>query len=183
MSPMRKKQIGVIGSMLDISVNKQAYKVAEELGVGIAKNKAILLYGFEGDFDSLSFIAAKSAEKTGGQTMAFNWGKYRDDKISGVNKLNSMVVQTGMWRGGGREFSFILSCDAVIAVNGGAGTLTEIAIAYQANIPVITLERSGGWSSELADKFLDARESMKILGAKNPKEAVKLALNSTKERK
>lgn len=175
---MRKLQIGIIGSMADIKFAEKIKKLAEDVGSEIAKNNAIVLYGFEGDFESLSLYAAASAEKHGGQTIAFNWGKYRDNEISGVNTLNSMVVQTGLWRGGGREFSFILSCDAVIAIQGGMGTLTEIGIACNANIPVIALENTGGWSSKLANTFIDMRKTVKIHGAKTAKEAVTLAIKA-----
>ena len=74
-----------------------------------------------------------------------------------------------------------MSCDTIIALNGGSGTLTEIAIAYQANIPVVVLESTGGWSEKLGGQFLDARNRMKIEVAKNPKSAVELAIKLVKQ--
>lgn len=175
---MRKVQIGIIGSMLDVKLDKKVLKVADELGKEVAKNNAILLYGFEGDFNSLSYHAAKSAEKNGGLTISFNWGVPGNKATQ--NGPNSIVVQTGMWRGGGREFPFILSCDAVISIHGGAGTLTEIAMAYNADIPVVALENSGGWSSKLANTFIDSRKKLLIRSAETPQQAVALALSSIK---
>jgi len=52
----------------------------------------------------------------------------------------------------------VLACDAVISISGGSGTLTELAIAYQANIPMIALSGFGGWSDELADTYFDQRQ-------------------------
>ena len=75
-----------------------------------------------------------------------------------------------------------MSCDAVIALSGGSGTLTEIAIAYQANIPVVVLENTGGWSEKLAGRYLDARKRIKIEAAKDPKSAVELAIGLAKKR-
>jgi len=61
------------------------------------------------------------------------------------------------------------------------GTLTEIAIAYQANIPVIVLKDTGGWSEKLGGQFLDSRNRIKIEVAENPKVAVELAIKLAKK--
>ena len=45
-----------------------------------------------------------------------------------------------------------------MAISGGSGTLNEITVAYQANIPVVVLGNTGGWSERLAGQYLDARE-------------------------
>lgn len=169
---MKKIKIGVIGSMLDVKINLSLKQIAEEVGRKIAESNAVLLFGFEGDFDSLSEIAAKSTERAGGKTIAFVWG----NKKQNLKGLNSKQVITGQNRGGGREFPFILSCDAIICISGGSGTLMEIAMAYQANIPIIALQKTGGWSGKLANIFLDERKRMKIVGVNTAKEAVATAL-------
>ena len=173
-----KLQIGVIGSMSDTKLSGSLKKRATELGQAIAQNQAILVFGFEGDFDSLSEIAARSAQQAGGQTLAFVWGNKKAD----LKDLDAKQVVTGQQRGGGREFSFILSCDSIICLSGGSGTLMEIAMAYQAGIPVISIKNSGGWSEKLAGKFLDNRKRLKILVANSAKEAVGLALKQTQEK-
>ncbi len=165
---MRKLQIGVIGSMADVKLKNSLKETAKELGREIANSDAILVFGFEGDFDSLSFIAAEAAEEVGGQTVAFTWGSNK----SNLAKLNSMEVVTGQQRGGGREFSLILSCDAVICISGGSGTLMEITMAYQARIPIIAISTSGGWSKQLSNTFLDERKAVRIEEAKTSKEAI-----------
>jgi len=92
-----------------------------------------------------------------------------------------VVIATGLERGGGRELPLVLSCDGIIAISGGSGTLTEIAIAYQANIPVVVLKNSGGWSEKLTGLYLDKRKRMKIESAKTPKEAVKKIISLIKK--
>lgn len=169
---MRKIQIGVIGSMADIRLKDSLKEIARELGREIARNNAVLAFGFEGDFESLSLLAAEAAEEDGGQTLAFTWGSNK----STLDKLNSVTIITGQQRGGGREFSLILSCDAIISISGGSGTLMEMAMAYQAGIPIVVLKNTGGWSQKLADTFLDDRKRMKILSAENANEAVDLVL-------
>ncbi|QQG44003.1 MAG: hypothetical protein HYW86_04025 [Candidatus Roizmanbacteria bacterium] len=169
---MKKLQTGVIGSMGDSKLEQSLIETASELGKEIAKNKATLLFGFEGDFNSLSQIAARSAQDNGGDTVAFLWGNKQID----LGKLKSTRIVSGQNRGGGREFSFILSCDALICIGGGSGTLMEIAMAYQANIPIVVLKNTGGWSEKLANHFLDTRQRLKIIEANNAKHAMEIVI-------
>lgn len=169
---MRKIQVGVIGSMADVKLENSLIEIVKEVGTEIANKGAVLVFGFEGDFDSLSSIAAKRAEEAGGQTLAFAWRSSKSD----LGGLNSTEIVTGQQRGGGREFSLVLSCDCLICINGGSGTLMEMAMAYQAGIPIVALKNSGGWSQKLANKFLDERRKQRIVGVKTAKEAVAMAL-------
>ncbi len=169
---MKKIQIGVMGSMADTKLKQTSISLAKELGSEIAKKGALLVFGYEGDFNSLPEIAALAAEKEGGQTLAFLWG----DNKKIAKDLSSIRIRTGQIRGGGRELPLVLSCDVLICIGGGSGTLTEIAIAYQANIPIVVLANSGGWSQKLAGKFLDARKRVKITAARSAKEAVNIAI-------
>lgn len=169
-------QIGVMGSCSDLTYSKQIERVAEEVGYWIAKNNAIVMFGAEKDFDSLSTAACRGAKKAGGLTVGVTYGKGR--KI--FEKNADVVIACGMERGGGRELALVLSCDAIITINGGSGTLTEIAIAYQANIPIIALSNTGGWSKKLAGQYLDARKRIKIESEQTPKEAVIRAINTIK---
>ncbi|MBI2195884.1 MAG: hypothetical protein HYU48_02465 [Candidatus Levybacteria bacterium] len=152
--------------------------MAEDIGKEIALNNAVLLFGFEGDFDSLSTIAAKSAQEAKGKTIAFIWGNEKQD-LKGLRSLQKITNQK---RGGGREFVFILSCDGIISIGGGSGTLMEMAMAYQADIPTVALKNSGGWSKKLAGKFLDERKRLRIISAENATEAVKSVLKNINKR-
>lgn len=174
---LRKIQIGVMGSCADLKYSKKIEKLAEEVGFWIAKKKATLIFGAEKDTDSLSTAACRGAKKANGLTVGITYGK----GLKIVEKNVDVVIATGLERGGGREFPLVLSCDAVICISGGSGTLTEIAIAYQANIPIVVMENTGGWSDKLAGEFLDARNRVKIEIAKNPKEAVELAIKLSKK--
>ena len=102
---------------------------------------------------SLSTMAAESALESGGITVGITYGKTKD--IYG--KKPTVLIPCGLEIGGGREFTLVLSCDVVIAISGGSGTLTELAIAYQANIPMVTIKGFGCWSEELSDKYFDNR--------------------------
>lgn len=179
MKKNRKIQIGVMGSASDLKYSKDFEKTAEEIGYWVAKNNAILIFGAEKDFDSLSTAACRGAKKAGGLTVGVTYGKGLDI----FEKKNvDAVIASGLERGGGRELTLVLSCNAIITLNGGSGTLTEIAIAYQANIPIVALKNSGGWSQRLEDQYLDNRKRVKIVTAKTPKQAVSKALNLIKQK-
>lgn len=167
----RRLQIGVMGSAADLKYGKKLEQLAEDVGFWVAKSNAILMFGAEKDYDSLSTAACRGAKKAGGLTVGVTYGK----GLEILEKNADVIIATGLERGGGREFSLVLSCDAVIALSGGSGTLTEIAIAYQANIPVVVLKGTGGWSDRLAGRFLDARKRIKAESADSPKKAVELA--------
>lgn len=176
---LRKLQIGVIGSSADLKYSKSLEKMAEEIGYWIAKNRAILVFGAEKDYNSLSTAACRGAKKVGGLTVGITYGKGLDV----FEKKNiDIIIASGLERGGGRELALILSCDGVIALNGGSGTLTEIAIAYQADIPIITLKNSGGWSEKLGGQYLDGRKRIKIETADSPKETVEKTIKLIKKK-
>jgi predicted Rossmann-fold nucleotide-binding protein len=50
----------------------------------------------------------------------------------------------------------------VIVIGGGAGTLSEIAIASQINKPIILIKNTGGWADQLNDDYLDSRKNARI---------------------
>ena len=104
--------------------------------------------------------------------MGVTYGRGKDI----YQKDADIIVVSGMERGGGREFVLAASCDSLISVGGGSGTLNELVVGYQLGIPSVALRGSGGWSDELADGYFDARERFKVEGADTPKEAVELAL-------
>lgn len=170
----RKLQIGVMGSAADLNYGDEVSKIAERVGELLAERGAIVVYGAEKDYDSLSTAAARGAKRKGGMTVGVTYGKGKDvwDKEGNTD----VIIVTGIERGGGREFVLVNSCDAIIAISGGSGTLTEIAIAYQSNIPMIALTGVGGWSDKLAGQFVDARERRRVLAAATPEEAVEIAM-------
>lgn len=169
------KMIGVMGSAADLNYSNEAEVAAIEIGQKIAEHGCALVYGAEKEYSSLSTLAAISASKFNGITVGITGGKGKE--IYG-NFKPTILIPCGQEIGGGREFTLVLSCDAIIAISGGSGTLTEMAIAYQANIPIVTLEGFGGWADKLSGTFLDARQRLKCQSAQNVDEAVELAIKA-----
>lgn len=170
----RKLQIGVMGSAADLGYADVIEKLAYDIGGYVAKNNAILVFGAEKDTDSLSTAACRGAKAAGGLTVGITYGK---DKAIWQEDAD-VIIPTGLDRGGGREFVLALSCDVVIAISGGSGTLTEIAVAYQANIPIVTLQGVGGWSDKLSNTFLDDRNRVKCISASSAEDAVTKAIHA-----
>ncbi len=176
----RRLQIGVMGSAADLNYSDDIAKIAERVGELLAKEGATVVYGAEKDYDSLSTAAARGAKKAGGLTIGVTYGKGME--IWDKEGHTDVVIACGIERGGGREFVLVNSCDAIIAVSGGSGTLTELAIAYQSDIPMIALTGVGGWSDKLADTFIDGRERRKVLAAATAEEAVELAIKEVQQK-
>jgi uncharacterized protein (TIGR00725 family) len=174
---MRRLQIGVIGSCSDLNYSRAAEEFAIELGTLLADAKCTVVFGAEKDVDSLPTIVAMAAKNRGGESLGITYEKGLNIFIE---QAASVVVASGMVRGGGRETALILSCDVVIALAGGSGTLNEMCVAYQANIPVVTVINFGGWSEKLAGTYLDERKRFRFLSASSPKEALRLAISAVK---
>ena len=172
---MKKLQIGIMGSAADLNYGEEAENFAKKLGELIAKSGNILVYGAEKEHSSLSTIAAIEAKKCGGITVGVTGGK---DKELSEDYRPSVLIPCGLEIGGGREFTLVLSCDVIIAISGGAGTLTEMAIAYQAGIPIITVSNFAGWAEKLSNTFMDDRKRIKCINATTPEEAIKKAIES-----
>lgn len=168
---MRKFQIGVMGSMADLHYAKEFEVIAERIGELIAERDGILFFGAEKDADSLSTAACRGAKRKGGLTVGITYGKGKGI----VQKDADVIIPSGLERGGGREFVLVLGCDAVIALSGGSGTLNELVVAYQADIPMIAVTGLGGWADKLADTFIDDRRRRKVIAVATPEEAVEAA--------
>jgi len=174
----RKLQIGVMGSAADVKYSKKVEQVAEKVGELIAKSGNIVVYGAEKDYDSLSTAAARGAKKANGITVGVTYGKSKNiwDKEGNTDVL----ICSGLERGGGREFVLVNSCDGIIAISGGSGTMNEMLVAYQLNIPIVVIKGTGGWADEMAGKYFDSRKRMKAIPASSPKEAVDKILGLAK---
>lgn len=95
-----------------------------------------------------------------------------------ANPAADIVIATGLSLA---RNMVVANSDAVIAIGGGAGTLSEIALAWQLRRPIVGL-LTKGWSKKLAAVRLDQRNRQtcatndKIYPAKTAVEAVRLAV-------
>jgi len=97
------------------------------------------------------------------------------DSKTDANSFCDVVIATGI--GYARDFVTANSADAVIIVGGGAGTLIEVAAAYQKRIPIIAIKNTGGVADRYANDYVDDRRTERIMVAASPIEAVKVAVS------
>lgn len=93
---------------------------------------------------------------------------------SEANPFIDVVVPTGM--NYARNTLLVAMADVVVAVGGGSGTLSEIALAWQHGKPIVTLDLGEGWSARLAGERLDHRRDDLLHRAVSAVEAVRLAI-------
>ena len=127
--------ITVIGASTTCTTDDE--KTAEEVGQELARRGAVLICG---GLDGVMEAACRGAHAAGGLTIGILPGNKRTD----ANPYVEIPIVTGM--GYARNSIVAKSGQAVIAIGGSYGTLSEIAYALQDDIPVIGL---GTWS--LAD--------------------------------
>lgn len=156
---MLNKQIfiAVIGGS---DCSPQEAELAEEVGRELARHGAILICGGMG---GVMAAACKGASSLGGLTVGILPGNSRQQ----ANPHVQIPIVTGL--GEARNVLVVKSAQAVIAISGKYGTLSEIAHALCTGIPVIGLNT---WSLSQNDKPVDS-----IIPAQNPAEAVNKALS------
>ena len=123
----RQKYIGVIGAgECDVELGI----LAEAAGRGIAEADSILVCGGMG---GVMEAACRGAKAAGGLTIGILPGQDR----SGANSYVDFAVATGINEA--RNLAIIRTADALIAVGGSYGTLSEIGFALKAGKKVVGL--------------------------------------------
>tara|TARA_B100000315_G_scaffold243157_1_gene266225 strand:- start:163 stop:642 length:480 start_codon:yes stop_codon:yes gene_type:complete len=156
-----KKSIAVIGGA---QASQRELKLAEEVGHELAKEGAILVCGGLG---GVMEAACHGAVAEGGVTVGILPGESRRT----ANKYVQIPIVTGM--GYARNAVVVKSAQAVIAVGGSYGTLSEIGHALQNGIPVVGL---GTWSL-----LRNENPDTSIITAQTPLEAVAKAISLIKD--
>ncbi|MBN2848814.1 MAG: TIGR00725 family protein [Coriobacteriia bacterium] len=123
--------IGVMGSGRPL--DGAAFSLAHKLGALIAERGWVLLTG--GRSAGVMDAASRGAKGAGGLVI----GVLPDADGSLGSEYLDVAIRTGM--GDARNVINVLSSDVVIALPGGAGTVSEVALALKAGKAVIVL----GW--------------------------------------
>jgi uncharacterized protein (TIGR00725 family) len=110
------------------------YELAVEVGRLIAARGGTVVCGGLG---GVMEAAALGASGPGGPVLGILPGRDRGD----ANEYVTMAVATGL--GELRNGLVIRTSDAVVAVGGSWGTLSEVALARRLDLPVVSLQ---GWS-------------------------------------
>jgi uncharacterized protein (TIGR00725 family) len=138
---------------------------AEELGRRLAAAGAVVLCG--GGPGAMSAVC-RGAVAAGGTTVGLLPGH---DRREGNPHL-TVALATGL--GEGRNVLLVRASDALVAVGGGYGTLSEVALALRTGVPVVGLST---WSLALDGRPVDA-----FPVAASPEEAARLVLDAARAR-
>ena len=148
---MRRKCVTIIGDAF-VEENTPKWNIAFEIGKALVDNGYRVVSGGLGGAMEAVFKGARASEKyREGDTVAVipsfdphDANDFADIVIpSGINVLRNGVVA---------DF------DAVIAIGGGAGTLSEMAFAWSHKRLLIGITGFGGWSEKLAGQRMDERQ-------------------------
>jgi uncharacterized protein (TIGR00725 family) len=137
----------------------QELSAAERVGRGLATAGAVLLCGGLG---GVMDAAARGASAEGGTSVGVLPGASR----AGASPSLTLALPTGL--GEARNAVLVRMADAVIAVGGEFGTLSEVAFALKVGVPVVGLDT---WELAKRGRPVDAFER-----ADDPEDAVRRAL-------
>ncbi len=154
---MRKKIIAVIGSAKILASNKELNLSALAVGEAIVDHGYRLINGgMSGVMEASAMGAKKSSKYQDGDTI----GILPSYNTTEANTFIDIPLATGI--GIARNTILMASCDAVIALEGGSGTLSEIALAWQMKKPIVCYGAEG-WHKKLKSLSLDERRSEEIV--------------------
>jgi uncharacterized protein (TIGR00725 family) len=155
----RPLQIAIFGAA---TCDEATAQLARETGERIAEAGATLVCGGRG---GVMAAACAGARDRGGRTVGILPG--RDESASPPNEHLDVVLFTGLEQA--RNQVLVLSSAAAVAIGGGWGTLSEIALALKFRVPVVALK---GWNLRRPDGLADPLLSH----ARTPADAIALAL-------
>lgn len=154
---VRKPILGVIGG--GSTATPDGVKLAEEVGFLIARADAVLVCG---GLNGVMEAAAKGARRGGGLTL----GILPTGNKADANEYIDIPIATAM--NTARNLIIVRTADALIAVNGSYGTLSEMAHAFDLGKTVFALRTWG------MDKV--GVEARLFVPVATPREAVDRAL-------
>lgn len=144
---MYKKQVSIIGSR---NLSKDNIEFISELSKLLVDNGFRTVTGGLGVLQEAVHMGAKnSTHSSDCDTIAIIPGF----DPSEISLTADVVIPTGLdlFRN-----VIVANSEIVIAVEGGAGTLSEISFAWQLNRTIIAVG-TGGWSGKLSGETLDSR--------------------------
>lgn len=121
-------RIAVVGER---DASKTAIELAREVGAELARRKAILICG---GMASVMEAASQGCSENGGIVI----GILPTADARDANPFVTVPIVTAMDEG--RNIIVVRSAQALIAIGGSYGTLSEIAFALRLGIPVIGLQ-------------------------------------------
>ncbi len=146
----RRPLLAVVGDA-GVSDGNPAYEHARTLGrLAVDAGMRVVSGGLGGVMEAALRGAHESARYHEGDTLAI----LPHPNPAEANAWADIVIASGLDHA---RNSLVANCDAMVAVGGGAGTLSEIAFAWMYRRLIVAIV-APGWSETLAGQRLDHRE-------------------------
>ncbi|TNC84176.1 MAG: TIGR00725 family protein [Thalassolituus sp.] len=148
--PSQRLLIAVIGSASN-SLPERQQQLALEVGQQVVDSGCRLICGGMG---GVMMYAAQGAHQSAQYCPGDVIGLLPSYQKTEANPFIDIALPTGL--GVARNAVLMAACDAVIALDGGSGTLSEIALAWQMQKPIACIGDEG-WHQRLDSLTLDQR--------------------------
>lgn len=158
---MKKPILSIIGPNRSLCSKEQATFAAQAGKLAIELGYRVMTGGDEGVMEAATRGAKSAPGYVSGDTIALT--RFSDLKTqlkdTGHSTAADIVLHTGL---GHARNLLMARGDVVLAIGGGAGTLSEIALAWTFNRPVIAW-KTKGWSGVVAGKQIDKRRRGEVV--------------------
>jgi len=146
---MRRRTVSVIGDA-SLPESDGRYALARELGRELVSGGyRVVTGGLGGCMEAVCRGARESPEYREGDTIGILPGYDPDE----ANEFVDVSLATGIFHS---RNAIVANSDSVMAIGGGSGTLSEMAMAWIMQRLLIAF-RVEGWSGRLADQRIDDR--------------------------
>lgn len=157
----------VIGVMGGAVADEATVSAAYTIGRLVAEHDLVLLNG--GRDAGVMAASARGASEAGGLVVGILPG----ETTAGATPHLDIAIPTGL--GDARNVVNVLASHVVVALPGGAGTISEVALALKAGRPVVTV------GFDLGPAFDRYRRSGALIDTSSPEEAMGAVLRLLSE--
>jgi len=157
--------ISIFGSNSNIS--NDLIEEVKNLGKVIVDNGYIICCGGRDGIMAAIAEGARSSKLWTGKEII---GIIPSGDKKDANRFIDIVIPSGL--GLYRNMLVARAGEACIAIAGGAGTLSEIAFAWQIGRPIAILGGSGGWAERLGGEKIDHRREMPVVTLSSVENAI-----------
>lgn len=171
----RRSMVAVVGDS-NLEPTDERVRMARQVGCLLVDQGCRVVTGGLGGIMAAAMEGAhESAKYHEGDTVAVLPGHDPSEAAEAAD----IVLATGMNLG---RNIVVANMDGLIAIGGGAGTLSEIALAWQLRRPIVALDVDG-WSRKLCSCRIDERTRQsevkddQVHAAATPADAVRLMLD------
>lgn len=180
-----KVTVGVMGSASDTQLDSRQYLIekAERLGQAMAQRDVVLLTGAT---TGVVYVVGRVAHESGvlhiGISPAHNSQEHTETYKLPLDACD-LVVYTGFGLKG-RNVVLVRSCDIVLFIAGGMGSLNEFTIAHDEGKVVGCLMGTGGVADEvdyLLQKF-SKNTGVRVFQDNDPNRLLDVCLETLKDR-